>query len=188
MAALPNRRKYADRARWARVTDRRFAIRRLETPAFQGFVTRLDILGVAEPLVVHELGLRLTIADLGYVWLQHFPDGADFALTTVLEPAGAVVHWYLDVAAGVGVSEEGVPYWDDLYLDVIKVPGVGAELIDEDDLARGLADGEITEADAEAARRTAALLLEQVRRDELPLLELAASHAAALVPGRASRV
>ena len=178
MSVPESRRKYADRTRWVRVLERSFAAKRLETPDFSGFVTRLGIVKVLEPLYVTSVGQRLCIADAGYTWLQHFPDNSRYCVTTVLNPAGEVVHFYIDIAAKTGVSEENVPWWDDVYLDVLVVPGVGSEIIDEDDLESGLADGVVQEEDAERARAEAKRLKSLIDNGEFPLLNLAPQHAA----------
>lgn len=178
MSVPESRRKYADRTRWVRVLERRFAVKRLETADFSGFVTRLDILNVLEPLFVTSVGQRLCIADAGYTWLQHFPAGERYCVTTVLNPAGEVVQNYIDIADKTGVSEENVPWWDDVYLDVLVVPGMGSEIIDEDDLKSGLANGVIDEEDAERARAEAERLKNLIDKGEFPLLKLAPQHAA----------
>ncbi len=177
MSLPESRRKYADRTRWVRVLERCFAVKRLETETFTGYVTRLDIVKVREPLFKTSVGRRLCVADAGYAWLQHFPDGERYCVTTVLNPDGEVVHFYVDVADKTGVSEENVPWWDDLYLDVLVVPGVGSEIVDEEDLEQGLAEGVVTEEDAEGARAEANRLKRLVDGDDFPLLNLAPQHA-----------
>ena len=177
MSLPASRRKYADRTRWVRVLERSFAVGRLETPAFSGYVTRLDIVKVLAPLYKTSVGRRLCLADAGYTWLQHFPDGERYCVTTVLNSDSEVVHFYIDVADKTGVSEENVPWWDDLYLDVLVVPGVGSEIVDEDDLEQGLADGVIIEEGAERARAEAKRLKGLIDADDFPLLKLAPHHA-----------
>ena len=177
MSIPESRRKYADRTRWVRILERSFAVKRLETSDFSGYITRLDILKVLEPLYKTSVGQRLCIADAGYIWLQHFPDDARYCVTTVLSPEREVVHFYIDVADKTGVSEENVPWWDDLYLDVLVVPGVGSEIVDEDDLRAGLSEGVITEEDAEGARAEAERLKTLVDAEDFPLLELIPQHA-----------
>lgn len=176
MSVSESRRKYADRTRWVRVLERSFAVKRLETADFSGFVTRLDILKVLEPLFKTSVGRRLCIADAGYTWLQHFPDGARYCVTTMLNPAGEVVQHYIDIADKTGVSEENVPWWDDVYLDVLVVPGVGSDIVDEDDLEQGLSQNVIKKEDAEGARAEAERLKNLIDKGEFPLLKLAPKH------------
>lgn len=170
------RRKYADRSRWVRVARCCFAVYRLEEAEFRGYLTRLELLEVQEPLVVTELGEQRVIADAGFVWLQHFPDGGRYAVTTVFDAAGEAVHWYVDVAGEVGVTDEGVPYWTDLYLDVIALPDGRADVVDEDDVRDGLAAGDISEAEAALARAVATHVYQEVQAGTFLYLRLSREH------------
>lgn len=176
MKLARSRRKYADRKRWARVTERKFSIKRVKSRAFTGYVTRLEILKVKEPLCVEEFGKRFAIADNGYTWLQHFPKGEPYCLTTIFTAKGKVAHWYLDIAAKTGATEKGIPWWDDLYLDIVIVPGKGAEIVDENDLSEALAKGKITKCVAKEARSEAKRLKALIDTDAFPLLALSEQH------------
>lgn len=175
MPLSKTRRKYADRTRWVRVVERKFTVKKLGTRAFTGYVTRLELLNVREPLCVTELGKRFTIADDGFTWLQHFPRGEAYCLTTQLNARGKVVHYYVDIANKTGVTD-GIPWWDDLYLDIIIVPGRGAKIVDEDDLERALAKGIITKSHAKRARAEAKRLKALIDQDRFKLLHLSKKH------------
>src|SRR5579875_1588015 len=66
----------ADRLDWQRVTTRRFAVKRIDTPEYHGYATLLHIDDVTEPLYATFNGQQVRIVDRGFDWLQHFPDGA----------------------------------------------------------------------------------------------------------------
>ncbi|MGH2509736.1 MAG: DUF402 domain-containing protein, partial [Ktedonobacteraceae bacterium] len=69
----------ADRADWQRILAKRFVVKRIDTPDYHGYVTLLHIDDVAEPLYTTFGEQRVRIADCGYDWIQHFPDGARYA-------------------------------------------------------------------------------------------------------------
>ena len=171
-----SRRKYADRTRWMRVTKRTFTVKEVESRAFKGYVTRLEILKVKKPLYVSEFGKRFAIADNGYTWLQHFPKGERYCLSTMFTAKGKVAQWYLDIAHKTGVSDEGIPWWDDLYLDIIIVPDKGAQIVDEDDLEQALAKNKISKHMAKEARAEAKRLKALIDEYEFPLLALSEKH------------
>lgn len=170
------KRKQADRPHWQRILRRRFTVTRLDTPAFQGYVTLLRLIEVRQPLWVPFGARRLCVADHGYCWLQHFPEGAHYTLTTMLDAEGQVVQWYFDLCKAHGVDERGIPWYDDLYLDVIAVPSGEVELIDVADLDEARRQGLLTPADYDLAWREANHLLAAVRAGDLRLLALSAQY------------
>lgn len=43
-------------------------------------------------------------------------------MTTVINEKGEVVQWYFDITLANALTKEGVPYFDDLFLDVVVLP------------------------------------------------------------------
>ncbi|MGW8821643.1 DUF402 domain-containing protein [Paenibacillus lautus] len=44
-----------------------------------------------------------------------------------------IIQWYFDISKNIGISDQGVPFWDDLYLDVIVFPNGNLYIKDEDE-------------------------------------------------------
>jgi predicted RNA-binding protein associated with RNAse of E/G family len=137
---------------------------------------------VREPLWV-ELGTRrLCLADAGYSWLQHFPaDEAHYALTTMFDARGQIVQWYFDICREHALDARGVPWFDDLYLDIVLAPPDGPLLLDGDELADALRGGAITRAEHDLAWCEARRLLALLGRGDVGLLELCPAHRQALL-------
>ena len=136
----------------------------MDEPGFAGHVALHLIDAMAAPLVGAVSGVRL--ADAGYAWLSHFPDGARHVVTTMVDAEGDVVQWYVDVCREHGLGPDGVPWWDDLYLDVVVRPTGEALLLDEDELELALAAGYVTPAEYDLAWREARRLLGRRRYPE----------------------
>lgn len=164
-------RRFADRKGWERLLDRRFEVARVDRPGFHGSVTLLRIERVTAPLVVPLKGTEYRLVDAGFRWLQHFPDGAHHTLTTLLDERGEVVQWYFDVVSAMGTDERGVPWWDDLYLDVVVLPDRTVHLLDEGELDAARTEGEITGTLHALAHEEAAGIMRAVRERKMPLLE-----------------
>lgn len=164
------KRRWADRAGWARVLDRDFRVVRIETPEFTGHVTRLLLSQVSEPLYKCVGGRAYCLADSGYAWLQHFPAGENYTLTTMVDQGGSVVQWYFDIVAEQGIDERGIPWFDDLYLDIVVLPTEEAALLDADELEAALQVGSISAKQYELAWRVARWLLNDIERGAMPLL------------------
>lgn len=165
------RRRYASREEWARLLDRQFEARRVDLSSFHGYVTRLSIGSVTEPLVVALNGVDYRLADAGFTWLQHVPDDSRHTLTTLLDEQGQVIQWYVDIAARTGVDERGIPWWDDLFLDVVILPDASVHLLDEDELEEARASGVITPDEYMLARTEAERVLAAVHEGRFSLLD-----------------
>lgn len=166
------KRKHADHPGWKRIHARRFAAMRVDTPAFAGMVTLLVMDEVNTPLY-SEWTPNLCLADNGYSWLQQFPDGEHHALTTMFDTRGNILQHYVDIIDNHGVDENGVPWYEDLYLDVIREPDGHVFLVDDDELEEALTAGKVTRAQYDLAWAEARRVLDRMQRGEFPLAELA---------------
>ncbi len=124
------KRKYGSRYDWKRIVERRYAEKYISTSQFTGYVTLLEMNDVAEPLYMTYLGRAVCIADKGYSWLQHFPDGKHFSVTTVFDSSKHIVQWYIDICRENGYCHKNGPWMDDLFLDLIVLPT--GEIIEKD--------------------------------------------------------
>lgn len=166
----------ADRLDWQRILARRFVARRIDTPDYHGYATLLRIDEVSEPLYATFGEQRVRIIDRGYDWLQHFPDGAHYALLAAFDEQGELVQWYIDVVGRTGVDERGVPWYEDLYLDIVISPEGETLLLDVDELDEALRQGEVTQSQYDFAWREASTLLDALEADLFPLLWLSEAH------------
>jgi uncharacterized protein len=168
------KRLIANRPDWHRILQRRYYQTYLNTPAFRGYATLLCLDAVRERLIVQTQSGPLCIADAGYTWLQLFPEGERYTMITMYGADGHVVQWYIDICAQTGVSEAGIPWLDDLYLDIVITPDHKVELLDADELDEALRSEEISPSDYDLAWREANRLMEKFSRREFELLALCA--------------
>jgi uncharacterized protein len=171
-----NRIRLACRKDWKRVTKRKFSVWELDEANFTGYVTRLELLEVVSPLWVDSCGERICVADKGYSWLQHFPQGTQYALTSQWNANSELVQWYFDICNHHGVTVDGIPYWNDLYLDVIGLPSGTFQIIDGDELTQALEQNHISLEQYEVATREAEKLLWQLNTEKVELLGVAYRH------------
>ena len=116
-------------------------------------------------------GKNLCLANNGYIWIQHFPKDCNYALTTMFNEKHEIIQWYLDICNGNKINSLGIPYYDDLYLDVVLLPTGEILLLDEDELEQALRDNDITKAQYDLAYLEAKKLIQKIQenRDLLPL-------------------
>lgn len=144
-------RKTFDKRHWPRATVQQSA---LHLPT--GTLVDVLALQVAQPKWVTLGGKELCILDTGYRWVHYAPHAAQHALTVQLDADGVPVQFYVDVTEGSGLDDEGLPWLDDLYLDIVArvTPDwqvTATEIIDQDELEAALQTGIITRAQYDLA-------------------------------------
>lgn len=175
------KRRRADRREWQRILARRFAVAHLETPAFTGAVTLLLLDQFGEPFYSLVEDQPCCVAATGYSWLQHFPMRAHHTVTTMFDPRGNIVQWYIDICRQHGVDADGIPWFDDLYLDIVASPAGTVQLLDAAELEDAVGQGLVSPAEHALAWREARRLLAAIKHGVLPLLALSAGHRALLI-------
>lgn len=139
---------------------RRFAFRdgkyrqiRVDESYFKGYVNGIVFTDEIRPMVVDIKGKETCIRDSGFEYIQIYPDKEKYVITVIFNEKGKLVEWYFDMAKEVGV-ENGIPYEDDLFLDMLIMPNGEKIVIDEEELKEARRVGQITDADVRLARRT----------------------------------
>jgi predicted RNA-binding protein associated with RNAse of E/G family len=131
------KRKYGDRADWARILEHTFTVAQVDLPAYHGVVTLYSIGRVREPLYKTVAGDLTLIADEDFRWLQFYsayPASQTYTVTASFDPHNDIAQWYIDVCAGHGGDWRGIPWHDDLYLDLVVNPRGKLAVLDSDEL------------------------------------------------------
>lgn len=168
--------KSAARLNWPRVLARHFTIQRIDSPEYRGYATLLHFDEITEPLCVKFGEQSVCILDRGYDWVQHFPDGANYVQLAAFNERGELVQWYIDVVWRIGIDERGVPWYEDLYLDIVVSAEGETLLLDAAELDEALRQGEVTGVQYDFAWRQASTLLDAIEAELFPLLWLSESH------------
>ena len=79
-----------------------------------------------------------------------------------------IIEWYFDIAKKIG-KENGIPYEDDLYLDILVRTDGDVILLDEEELIDALKRKEITKKDFDEANKLAKDLMNKVKGKEKEL-------------------
>lgn len=79
-----------------------------------------------------------------------------------------IIEWYFDIAKKIG-KENGIPYEDDLYLDILVRTDGDVILLDEEELIDALKRKEITKKDFDEANKLANDLKNKVKGKEKEL-------------------
>lgn len=103
----------------------------------------------------------LCILDTNYKWLQFYNYSKKLCLTAIYNEKNEIVEWYFDIARKIG-KENGMPYEDDLYLDVVLRPNGSTILLDEDEIKDAFDRKEMTKEEYDEAYKIANDLIEKI--------------------------
>lgn len=98
---------------------------------FNGDIALIKFDKMYEPYMIKNI--NLCIANDGYKWLEFYNYDKKIRLTAMYNENNEIIEWYFDIAKKIG-KENGIPYEEDLYLDVVVTPNGDIKLLDEDEL------------------------------------------------------
>lgn len=112
----------------------------------------------------------ICIQDTNYKWLGFYDYNSKIRLTAIYNEEDEIVEWYFDIAREIG-KENGIPYEDDLYLDVVLRPNGKIILLDEDELKEAFERKEMTKEELEEAYKIANELMKKLEGKERKVKE-----------------
>ena len=137
------RKRFATKAKYGKS---KYYQKRIDEEYFKGYACYLKMDNVEKPLIVNDGTGEICILDNNYKWLELYPDNEKYAITVMYNDKDNLIEWYFDVAKETGI-ENGIPFEDDLYLDVVIMPNGEIIVIDQDELQEALDKKEITTDD-----------------------------------------
>jgi predicted RNA-binding protein associated with RNAse of E/G family len=155
-------RKFADRPNWNRIKEKDFFVKK-DTDIFDGFIAFLNLKRVEKPLWKDYNNHSLKIVDNDYWWIQFFPKNENYVVTTMINEEGSVVQWYIDICKSHGMNENGIPWFDDLYLDVVLLPSGYVQVLDEEEIDLAVRNGTISNQEYDLAYKTVFKITENVQ-------------------------
>ncbi|MFB5088189.1 DUF402 domain-containing protein [Psychrobacillus sp. PGGUH221] len=169
------KRRYGNRSDWKRIVNRKYTQYYLNTKEFTGVLTLLNLVQVTEPLWVNYADKSICIVDDGYSWMQHFPIGNNYSITTMFNANDEIVQWYIDICHEIG-TKNNIPWWDDLFLDIIILPSGEIILQDEDELEDALSSNLIDRDMYNLAWNEANRITSLLKEDKFELLKYSKIH------------
>lgn len=130
---------------------------RIDNDYFKGYACFIKIKNVKKPLIVYNGITNICIKDENYEWIEVYPENEKYAITIMFDDNDNLIEWYFDIAKNMGL-ENGIPFEDDLYLDMIITPAGEKRVIDENELKEAFNNDEITQEDLDSAYQTLELL------------------------------
>lgn len=110
------------------------------------------------------------IIDNDYKWLEFYDCNDKIKLSVMYDDKDNVIEWYFDITRRIE-KDNGIPYEDDLYLDVLVKSNGEIKLLDEDELELAHEKFEVTDKDYEMAYKKARELMKRLENSKNELKE-----------------
>ena len=110
-----------------------------------GYIGLIDIKEVSEIQTWKFNGEDIVVCDKGRKWLSILPQNDWYCITAMMDEKWNTILWYIDMIASQGIDVDGVPYFDDLYLDLVVYPDGTVIVDDMDELEEALSKKDITQ-------------------------------------------
>ncbi|MDE7261392.1 MAG: DUF402 domain-containing protein [Oscillospiraceae bacterium] len=139
------------RSDWQRILRREYVSRDCRMYGRRGKESLLVIREVTGPLVVHNAGEDVLIAEKDYAWVQIALEGLPFWLTAMYDAQERLIQIYFDITGGNRFDDPENPTFEDMYLDVVVNSRGELHVLDRDELDEALAEGVITKEEWDKA-------------------------------------
>ena len=156
---------------WDCITDKDLRGMKINSELLTGYIGLIDIKNVSEVLTWNFNGEDIVYCDEGIKWLSFLPQDDWYCITAMINEQEEIILWYVDMIAGQGTDTDGVPYFDDLYLDLVVYPDGAIIADDMDELEDALTNKDITQEQFDLAIGTSCRLQAGVLSDIPALVE-----------------
>lgn len=130
---------------WKCIKAKKLKGKQVNFDFFIGYIGLLEIKKVTEKQVWNFNGEDIIVCDDGFKWLSILPQNDFYCITAMMNTNDDILLWYIDMIADQGIDADNVPYFDDLYLDLVVYPNGTIKVDDMDELVEALSQKDITE-------------------------------------------
>ena len=134
---------------------------------FNGDIYYYNFIEVNSPIIIPN---GKCIIDNNYKWIEFYDYSSKIKLTAIYDENSKIIEWYFDIAREIG-KDDGIPYEDDLYLDVVVTPNGEVTLLDEDELNEAYNKREMTKEEYENAYKQSEQLMNKLKNNKDKLKE-----------------
>ena len=159
------RKKFTSKTYLRGVSDWDFVMQKQKSENYYLSIKKIN--EIDQPFIVDISGQSVVYIDNGYYIVEFTPLEQFYNVRVFLDRNVEVLGYYFDISRGNGV-EENIPYYDDLYLDIIHCPADNnfTVIVDEDELLRALNTGRITMEEFNFANEVCSKLFEEIQANK----------------------
>lgn len=138
---------------WTSILEKRYKQKCIQSKEFNGVVGLLYIDESTDFFRWDIFDQNIEVCKTGMKWLQLMGEEQKCVITAMISPENRINLFYIDMIAQ-GMIQDGVAWFDDLYLDLIVHPDGLFYVDDRDELDEAYEDGVITKQQYEMALST----------------------------------
>lgn len=150
---------------WKCIKSKKIFGKHVTNNLIEGYVGIINIEQVTEPQIWNFHDEDIVVCDNGLKWLSILPKNDFYCITAMLNEKDEILLWYIDMIADQGLDKDGVPYFYDLYLDLVVYPDGTIIEDDMDELEEALSVKDISEKQYNLAIITSKKLKEGILSD-----------------------
>ena len=110
-------------------------------------------------------GKEVVVAEDGYNWLVISPKNENYVITLYMDDKKNPIICYVDMIDGIGIDEDGVFYYNDIFLDLLISMEMDIVELDRNELDQAAAENIISEDQKTLAINTADYLKQRIIAD-----------------------
>lgn len=150
---------------WECIIDRDWYGRKVTSEFLTGYIGLINIKEVSGVQTWKFHGNDIVFCDKGMKWLSILPQNDWYCITAMMNEKEEILLWYIDMIAAQGIDVDGVPYFDDLYLDLVVYPNGTIVVDDMDELEDAFSKKDIAQEQFHLAIETSRRLQEGILSD-----------------------
>ena len=137
----------------------------------EAYLTLKELKKVTEPFSTYINGEIVKKIDKNFTLMEYTPLNENYNVRAYIDDKCNILEYYFDITDG-NIIEDGIPYYDDLYLDVIFFQECATksstfiELTDKKDLEYALERGDINQEKYDFAFKIAEKLMKELKQKE----------------------
>lgn len=117
---------------------------------------------VKEPQIWEVFNNQLVVANDGFKWLVTAPKNENYVITMYMDKNVKPILWYIDIIDGKGVDDDGVSYFNDIFLDLLVSEKKLVVEDDRDEFEKAFLRGIISEKQYQQANTTVEKLKQKI--------------------------
>ena len=145
-----------------RILKQRFNFIERRDDNFNGYIGLVHLDKVYKTLVGNVCGKDRELLKNGHTWLEWIEKDKNYCVIAIFNENNKLIEWYIDIILSQGL-DNGIPCYDDLYLDVVAFPDGNVIYMDEDELLDSLNNGTITKENYDLAYKTGNYLMNRYK-------------------------